>query len=287
MTEHRTETQILEDRIVAACQKIRAAWPHMMPVGPPPRRMGGGKSVGIVGDNTPPKEDDIGRPVWESDHDESTHDIDRVTHVASVRRSIRDSVNGWCRVIVEDRPVEKAIPDGLDVLAMCEFLERHAQWMGGHGAAPDMAEELEPLARAAHRIVNPPAPRETMKIGECPNHIGDDGERVVCGADIRIHPRHVGDIRCPGCGKSDTYDGWVVAMVGTQGPYTSAQLIGQLRKRLGIVATESTIRTWVEREVILPMKGEDGNVVRDAAGRSLFDIHDVVVYLSRRQRRAG
>ena len=144
VTEHLTETQIIEDRIARACVTIREAWPHMLPTGVPGKRPGGGaRSVGIVQ-----------RPESEADyHDTGEHDVDAMTRIASLRREVVEELAQWCRLIIEDRPVTATKVDGSDVQQMCEFVERHAQWLSGHRDAEEAAEITRLIAGGARVMV--------------------------------------------------------------------------------------------------------------------------------------
>ena len=113
---HVTETQRIEDRIVTALATIRREWDHMLPTAAPAQRIGGGsRSAQITAD----------------DHADTDRDVDPATRLVSLRREVRDVLNGWSRVVMEDRPVTKALPDGLSVPSMATFLERHARWVSG------------------------------------------------------------------------------------------------------------------------------------------------------------
>src|SRR5690349_25066252 len=101
------------------------------------------------------------------DHAETEADIDRTTRVVSLRRFTVDVLNGWSRVVMEDRPVEKALPNGSDAKGMAAFLDRHAQWMSGHDAAGDCAGELADVARRITNLVTPQR-KEWISLGSCP-----------------------------------------------------------------------------------------------------------------------
>ena len=169
-----TQTQHLEQRITEALVTIRREWPAMMPVGPAAVRlsMGGtGGSAGVVGDNSAPWRDDLGRPHWRTDHAEGAGDVDPTTRLLSLRREVAEILNGWCRVVVEDRPVTTALPkDGMDVLALTVFLERHAAWMAEHEAAYDCADEVANLARQVEGVASPMV-KEWVGLGSCPLRI--------------------------------------------------------------------------------------------------------------------
>lgn len=209
------------------------------------------------------------------DHADTEQDIPRVERLLSLRREVTECLNGWSRVVMEDRPVMVALPHGTDVKGMCEFLARHAQWFAGHEAAEVAAEELRLWAHKV-RTATAPARKDWISVGECPVTIGVDGESVVCATTVRVYPHSQGDIRCRGCGTSDTIDGWVLRIVGQQPMVTAEQLITILHKRLGMVVTTKAVRQWVSRGMIRP----EGT---DEQGRNLYDRNHVLHALKRRE----
>src|SRR5690242_10905438 len=75
-------------------------------------------------------------------------------------------LNGWARVVVEDRGTTHWVPLGTDTIGLVEFLERHAQWMSGHEAGPDCADELSTWAQKVKLAALGPSSRRFV-VGAC------------------------------------------------------------------------------------------------------------------------
>lgn len=273
MTEPRTETQQLEDRITQALVTIRREWPHMMPVGAPGRAPGGpGQAARITAD----------------DHSKATTDIDPATRLVSLRREVVDCLNGWSRVVMEDRPVTKALPDGRSAVSMGTFLERHAQWMSGHRAAEDMADEVATLARKVKAFTQPQR-REWINLGSCPLEIEDDTDdglaMVTCGGQVRAWPRHTDEggqvmARCRRCGTEAVASWWERRMFDDaelKVTLTDAEVVTFVHRAYGRVITQATVRQWVKRKILSPSGTVDG--------RRVFDRHALVWALDLKERR--
>lgn len=194
--------------------------------------------------------------------------------VLDVRAQARACLNGWCRVVMEDRDVLGPLKD--DPRDMARWLRIHARWMSGHEAGPVMMEELQDQAAEVRRVARPQR-RDWTWIGDCPVTMADCGEVIVCGAPIRVWPEK--PIRCANCGTEDTLDGWILRLVGTNGLVTSDQLVPILRRRMGIAVTKAAIRQWVKRGVI-----HSSGV--DEQGRAVFDRVAVFTALAKRERSA-
>lgn len=277
--EHRTETQALEQRITTALVTIRREWGHMLPTGPAPIRYGVGRQARITAD----------------DHAHTSADIDGGTRLVSLRREVVDCLNGWSRLVMEDRPVTKALPDGLSAVSMCTFLERHAQWMSGHEAAEDMAGEVETLARSV-KAVTQPQRREWMNLGSCPLEIevvggmGDEGQHgdltmQTCAGQVRAWPRETdadGQVmaRCRRCGTEAVATWWESRMFDDpelKVMLTDAEVVGFVHRAYGKVIDQATVRQWVKRKIIQPSDTVDG--------RRVFDRHALVWALDLKERR--
>ena len=287
---HLTETQRIEDRIVTALATIRREWDHMLPTAAPAQRIGGGsKAAGILGDNTEPTTDTLGRKHWPADHVDTDRDIDPATRLVSLRREVRDVLNGWSRVVMEDRPVTKALPDGLSVSSMATFLERHARWVSGHEAAQDMADELEALARRVHAVTQPQR-REWINLGSCPLEIEaetDDGlAMVTCGGQVRAWPRaedRDGEVmaRCRRCGIEAVPSWWEARMFDDpelRVLLTAEEVVSFVHRAYGKVIKAGTVRQWDKRGTIEPAGHDD-------KGRRLYARDALVWALDLQERR--
>lgn len=271
-SEPMTETQALEQRITDALVTIRREWPHMMPVGAPPRSPGGAASTRITAD----------------DHADSGADIDPATRLVSLRREVVDCLNGWSRVVMEDRPVTKALPDGHSAVSMTEFLQRHAQWMSGHEAAEDVSDEVADLARKVKAHTQPQR-REWMSLGSCPLEIEDETEHglamVVCSGQVRAWPRTTDEdgqvmARCRRCGVEAVAPWWEARMFDDaelKVQLTDAEVVTFVHRAYGKVITQATVRQWIRRKVIQP-SGE-------VEGKRVFDRHALVWALDLKERR--
>ena len=270
---YRTETQALEDRITQALVTIRREWGHMLPVGPAPIRYGVGRQAQITAD----------------DHADTSADIDAGTRLVSLRREVVDTLNGWSRVVMEDRPVTKALPDGRHTPGLCVFLERHAQWMSGHEAAPDMADEADALARAV-KAVTQPQRREWINLGTCPLEIEadtDDGlAMVTCGGQVRAWPRaedRDGEVmaRCRRCGIEAVPSWWEARMFDDpelRVLLTAEEVVGFVHRAYGKVIKAATVRQWDKRGTIEPAGHDD-------KGRRLYAREALVFALDLQERR--
>lgn len=146
---------------------------------------------------------------------------------------------------------------------MCDWLTRHAKTISGWEWGNRLWWELTTLAREVRDLAAPPV-KDTMPIGECD----------TCATVVRAKVDDPGNIKCRGCGTTDTIDGWIIRIVGNEPLVTAEQLIPILRKRMGIVVARGTIRSWVSRGVI-----HQDSV--DARGRGLFDRKAVFHALAR------
>lgn len=255
--ESRTGSQRVGDDIHTAVRNIARDWPDMLPRGGAQVAPGWASRIGVQ----------------LADHDPSDADQRRIDRVVSLRRYVRDVLDGWCRFIIEERGTSGGVPLGTDIEGMCAFVGRHAEWMSGHETADDCREELSALARSCHLIVNPPA-REMMSIGTCPLVHEPDGE---CGGDVRV--RLVAGERdgeaygsCNRCGEVAVATWWAERMFvdGEGSPVvTIGELIAVIAYQLRVVVTHDQIRQWKHR-------GKITSVGTDTKGRSLYRHEEVI-----------
>lgn len=252
-----------EGRIRRVLYRISDQWAETLI---PPGRRPGSASGGSL-------EDDHERYVYDTDLEAalaSAPDVPRNVLVIDVRRQVTLTLNGWCRTVIEDHDVEHHIPQGDDVPGMCTFLVRWAPRIADdEHLAQTVLDELTMCAAAVSRCARPSRP-EGLNIGECRQVVGPQGEE--CGTPVRATDDYArtGQIRCKGCGTSDTMEGWILRLVGTEGPYTVAQLIPVLHRRLGIRATPEQVRQWDARGIIRPLRNGDGTKRTTAKGAVLY-----------------
>ena len=291
--ERLTESQHLEQRITQALVTIRREWDAMMPKGPAAARpsMGGsGTAAGIVGDSSAPWLDDLGRPHWRTDHARGGGDVDPTTRLLSLRREVAEVLNGWCRVVIEDRPVTKALPsDGMDAIVLAVFLERHASWMAEHEAALDCADEVEHLARQVEGVASPKV-KQWVGLGSCPLKIEQevDGRlvMVVCGGQVRAWPKpgdRDGEVmaRCRRCGIEAVTSWWEARMFDNpelKVLLTAEEVVGFVHRAYGKVIKAATVRQWDKRGTIEPAGHDD-------KGRRLYARDALVWALDLQERR--
>lgn len=233
---------------------ITKAWPHLAD---PPARAGSGRRT-RPGSRIPTHSDAL-----------------------SLRAEITHDLAYWCHALLEDKSDSRdAGPlDLTDTPAMLRHLQSHVRWVAGWEYGRRLAFELADHAHDA-AVIAWPRDRDAILLGECPNTIGADGVPVECGAKVRAFTTNIGDVKCPGCGLSDTVDGWILRIVGDQPLVTAEQLVPILHRRLGVVIKPATVRQWKRR-------GEIVAAAVDHRGRDLFDRQHAMVVVTRREARGG
>ena len=220
-----------------------------------------------------------GSLITADDHAETDADVDRVTRIVSLRRLITDVLNGWSRVVMEDRPVEVELPNGSDVPGMCAFLIRHAQWFAGHEAAEDAAEEVRRLAGKVSGAVNPQR-KDWISLGACPLDVDSEVGPVKCGGQVRVRPSRDGGAaegRCRKCGVVAVVEWWErVIMPEASRLITAAEVPEFIRQQFGKKIAAPTVRKWIERHVITAAG-------TDEKGRTLYDKGAVAYAIARRE----
>lgn len=191
--------------------------------------------------------------------------LDLALWVHALVQARDDLLGHWEGTGIERSYVLDSSIDCTDVPAMARFLAGEAAWISGWEYGNRMWDDLTTLAREVRNVASPPR-RDTMPLGECPE----------CGTVVRAKAHDPGNIRCKGCGTTDTIDGWIIRVVGSEPLVTATQLVPILHKRMGIVATPSTIGTWLNRGVI---HSSD----TDTRGRALFDRKAVFAALAHRE----
>lgn len=242
---HQLETQIAD-----ALRTIRRAWPrHDNP--PPPaqrRRPPGPRTPGGPG--------------------------------ATLRASIWHDLHYWTRALNNDGiwplPAEGVTSD---IPAITAHLAAGARAISGWEYAPTMADDLSRDAHELDTLTRPPEP--AIRLGPCPREVvTTDDRREPCGAIVRAHIDKPSDVRCPGCGHTDTIEGWQRLIV-EETPLATADELARRLTRVGIRTTPDGIRMRVKRGVI------PGPIDTDEQGRNLWHAEAVVGALLRREQRAS
>jgi hypothetical protein len=254
-----TTTHEIQSDIEAACDTIAKTWDHMWPPLSAGTVRRASASAGILAEG--------------DDDDRAEHDIGLADRIVSARYETLEGLQFWAHAIVERFSVEATNFYVTDTGKLCEFVSKWAAHMSGQDDGEDCAAELGQFARTCHRIAYP-SRRDWLPIGECPNTIGVEGVPVVCGTTVRVYPDKPGDIRCLGCGKSETFDGWILLMCGNEGLLTPEQLVGKLHQA-GYAATVPQVWQWRKRGVIAPSG-------KDEQGRPLYDRIAVLAALRKR-----
>jgi len=186
----------------------------------------------------------------------STDAVTSLDRRISLRHEVTLSLNGWARLIVEERDLTHHLPLGHDTAGLTVFLTRWARWFSGHDAAPDCADELEDWARQV-RATAAPQRREWLYLGDCPFVI----DTWFCTGQIRAYPE--ADPHCSECGQEAIVEWWmdVLAVVPTM---TSDELPAFVRRETGRAISRVTLWRWLKESVIVPCGV-------DTEGRPIYD----------------
>jgi hypothetical protein len=219
----------------------------------------------------------------------STDEVTTLDRWVSLRHEVHLTLNGWARVIVEDRDLSKAIPDGRDTLGLIDLLERHARWFSGHEAVGDAVGELEDAAMRLRAIAFPQR-REWVNLGDCPLEWPDpEGIGRVCGGQVRAYPTPEdarlgeGVMRlptCQQCGTEASVEWWETHMfpdAETRRLLTAEGVVTFVHSQYGEAIERCTVRKWVARGILW----QDGT---DDKGRALYDREHVVLAMRKRER---
>jgi hypothetical protein len=236
-----SELEAIEDSIRNSLRTITTHWDALtvLPSTKIPGAARGSKpSRGVPAHD--PVTDPLGKMVAD-DHAPDDSDIDRVTRMVSLRRSATDVLNGWSRVVMEDRPVTRALPDGRSVLSMAQFLDRHAQWVSWSDAATDCQNELADIARQVQAMAAPKR-RDYVYLGDCPFVVED----WFCNGRIRSRIGGDEEATCSDCGQTAVIGWWEQVLGITQPePIVGAVAMAKiLHERLHVTITERTVRNW-------------------------------------------
>ena len=259
----------LERSMMHSLDLIAEHWPHMLDAYSTPSR------GGISG---------------------SLDEVTALDRIVSERDDATVILNGWCRVIMEDRPVSHGLPHGQDVSGMVTFLRRHALWLSEHEAAEDARDELAEVGRKCKLIAQPPG-RDWIPIGPCPLEVDSDtGPRPCTGTvkawpdqievagmtlvELASRPSGTRHPSCDTCGTEGAVSWWERVMfpeVECHGLVTADEIPAMLHRAFGMVVKQATLRKWIERGVI-------ESAGADEKGRTLYDRGAVAFALGRRAR---
>lgn len=167
----------------------------------------------------------------------------------SLRGEVIASLNGWARVVMEDRPITnpKSLPMGDDPFGLAEFLERHAQWLSGHEGAVACRDELADWAWQIESIADPKQ-REWVILGDCPFVVEEAGEAAwICTGRVRT-AIHDGELaHCSECGQETVIEWWE-EVLGINGlpthPVSVHEMTELLYQRLHVRITHRTLLNW-------------------------------------------
>lgn len=236
----------LVGNICRSLASINDHWPALL-IAPSSQKLGGPR--GGVSTRGVPEHDPINDPLGvmvEDDHLDTDADMDRATRAVALSRLATDILNGWCRVVVEDRPVTTVLPNGLSVPSMVEFMERHADWMADHDAAEDCASELSDLAKRIGSLVAPTR-KEWHHLGSCPLTIerDEDAPSEICNGRVRVPiGGDQSEASCSRCEVKATIRWWEEAMGRFDEVVGSVEMARQIFVRLHVRISERTVRNW-------------------------------------------
>ena len=197
----------------------------------------------------------------------SADEVTSLDRRVSLRHEVTLALNGWARVVVEERDLTHWIPLGTDALGLVTFLQRHARWFSGHEAAPDAADELTEWARQV-RSTAAPQRRSWVYLGDCPFVIED----WFCQGQVRAWQDSERLPSCSDCGQEAVVEWWmdVLDVVPT---VTREQLPDFVRRQTGRAMSRVTLWRWL---------GDLKPSGVDADGREVFDKGAIAYLLTRR-----
>lgn len=264
----------IDGRMRSALAAISAGWDDML-THPPAAR---------VGQRT------TGTGAILADDSHSDDDTPRLLRVIEDRAQVTASLNGWCRVVIEDHDVEHGIPDGTDVPKMCEFLTRWTYLMAEHAAALDLLEELRSARSLVAKWCPPtqhrphgwhPRPR-SMRLGACPLTWQDPATAQDRPCPGVLRGDEDGWVTCDACGTRAVMGWWEQRLHGEDGlaPMTLEEVRVYLHRMHGMRLTLRTLRSWVQAGDLVAFSTGEGVASR-------FDAGAVEAALTRRGRRAS
>lgn len=190
----------------------------------------------------------------------STDDVTALDKRLSLAGEVTASLNGWARLIVEERDLSHGLPLGHDALGLIEFLERWARWFSGHEGAPAAVDELTGWASKVSLVVEPPV-KEWVYLGDCPFVLdfGGDLDLTIASTDPpfgctgRVRSPIGGDestATCTDCGEYGPVEWWEEVLGIGQAPVSAERMAQILHERMGVRVTGRTVRNWLRAGTI-------------------------------------
>lgn len=209
----------------------------------------------------------------------SSDPVTSMDRCVSLRHETTLCLNGWARIIVDERELTHHLPLGTDTIGLIEFLERWARWFSGHEAAEDATLEISAFAGQV-RNAAAPMRREWVALGACPLEVEVEAELTICGGSVRAYPSR--DPACQRCGTEAVATWWERAMfpdAEASSLLLEADIATFVHRAFGGSPIKpSTVRQWVKRGVIASSD-------TDEKGRKLYSREAVVYAISRRDLR--
>jgi hypothetical protein len=169
-----------------------------------------------------------------------------------------ESLEGWCRVVIEDRRF--SWPEPADTVygrlaTACGFLWRHSAWVLQQPWADELDNETRILAKALHRAVEPDGRWAKTRI-PCPRlmpPVEDDGAPIPCPGTLWVDALDPGDpaLVCRRCDDRWESEAWQLLGDRVAAPVRIADVAAIL------MLDHWTIRKWIERGQV-PNHGTPG-----------------------------
>lgn len=177
----------------------------------------------------------------------SSDEVTALDRRVSLRHEVAMCLNGWARVIVEDRNLTHWLPLGTDVPGLIVLLKRHAQWFSGHEAARDALCEIQGWAGKVLATARPKQ-REWVYLGDCPFVVED----WFCHGQVRARIGGDDVASCSDCGQEAVILWWedVLRIEALPQAVTAPALVEILYHRLHVRTTARTLHNWLRDGLI-------------------------------------
>jgi len=206
-------------------------------------------------------------------------------HILDVRAQTRARMAGACHMVIQERDLHTEHLSALNVIAMADLLDRHADWLATCRCPEVVAAELEKSARDL-RAITTPYRKDWQSLGTCPLTVevvveveGKDVLEVQgCTGTIRAYGGDT-DPYCDGCGVQAVTTWWEQRMFTDpelRRLLTAAELVTFIHAQFGRPVTQVAIRQWIRRGIITKADTND-------KGQTLYDKGAVAYALQRRK----